>query len=183
MAAIEQMESLRVNGKEYPILKLLGKGKGGYSYLALDGDIKVVMKQIHHEPCDYYSFENKVEAEIYDYHRLQSIGITLPRMIDVDIPQERIVKEYIDGKTAYEMVLYDELPSDCINQVRKMCALLYPANINIDYFPTNFVLHDGTLYYIDYECNDYMEQWNFENWGIKYWSKTPDFLEYVKDHQ
>ena len=43
---------------------------------------------------------------------------------------------------------------------------------------TNFVVHDGELYYIDYECNDYMEEWDFENWGIKYWSKTPEFMEY-----
>ena len=180
---MEHMEQLSVNGKEYSVLKLLGKGKGGYSYLAFDGDKKVVLKQIHHEPCDYYSFGNKIEAEINDYHRLQSIGITLPRMIDVDIQQERIVKEYIDGKTVYEMVLHDELPLGCINQVRKMSDILYQANTNIDYFPTNFVLEDGTLYYIDYECNDYMDQWSFENWGIKYWSKTPEFLEYVKDHQ
>lgn len=179
----EPVELLSVNGKEYSIQKLLGKGKGGYSYLALDGDRKVVLKQIHHEPCEYYSFGNKVEAEVNDYHRLQSIGITLPKMIDVDMQQERIVKEYIDGKTVYEMVLHDELPSYCMSQVREMCALLYPANTNIDYFPTNFVLQGGTLYYIDYECNDYMEQWNFENWGVKYWSKTSAFLEYARSHQ
>ena len=179
---MEPTKILSVNGKEYSVLKFLGKGKGGYSYLALDGGRKVVVKQIHHEPCEYYSFGNKIEAEINDYHRLQGIGITLPQMIDVDIQQERIVKEYIDGKTVYEMVLHDELPPCCMDQVRKMCAVLYPANINIDYFPTNFVVQDGTLYYIDYECNDYMEQWNFENWGIKYWSKTPEFLAYAKEH-
>lgn len=176
------MEQLRVNAKEYTIVKLLGKGKGGYSYLALDGDKKVVLKQIHHEPCDYYQFGNKIEAEINDYNRLNNIGIAIPKMIDVDIRGERIVKEYIDGKTVYEMVLKDELPPHCIEQVQKMCALLYPANTNIDYFPTNFVMQNNVLYYIDYECNDYMEQWNFENWGIKYWSKTPEFLKYVEEH-
>ena len=180
---VNYMEPLSVNGKEYLILKLLGKGKGGYSYLALEGRKKVVLKQIHHEPCDYYSFGNKVEAEINDYHRLQRIGISIPQMIDVDVQQERIVKEFIDGKTAYEMVLNDELPIDCIEQVKRMCSFLYPAKINIDYFPTNFVLQDNVLYYIDYECNDYMDEWNFENWGIKYWSKTPEFLKYVQDHQ
>ena len=35
------------------------------------------------------------------------------------------------------------------------------------------------IYYIDYECNEYMDQWNFENWGIKYWAKTPEFMEYL----
>ena len=177
------MEQIRVNGKEYIIVKLLGKGKGGYSYLAHDGSKKVVLKQIHHEPCDYYQFGNKIEAEINDYRRLHNIGIAIPQMIDVDVQEERIVKDYIDGKTAYEMILHDELPSHCIEQVQRMCTLLYPANINIDYFPTNFVLQDDVLYYIDYECNDYMTEWNFENWGIKYWSKTPEFLKYVKEHQ
>ncbi len=170
------MESLSVNGIEYTILKLLGKGKGGYSYLASNENTKVVLKQIHHEPCDYYKFGNKIEAEINDYRRLQNIGIAIPKMLDVDVSSERIVKEYIDGKTAYEMVLNDELPEHCIEQVKKMCSLLYPAKTNIDYFPTNFVLQDSILYYIDYECNDYMDEWNFENWGIKYWSKTPEFL-------
>ena len=177
------MENLTANGKEYRIVKLLGKGKGGYSYLALDGDKKVVLKQIHHESCDYYQFGNKMEAEMNDYRRLRRIGITMPRMIDADAQAERIVKEYIDGKTVYEMVKNDELPGHCSTQIKNMCALLYPANTNIDYFPTNFVLQNEVLYYIDYECNDYMEQWNFENWGIKYWSKTPEFLEYVKEHQ
>ena len=177
------MEQLCVNGKDYTILKILGKGKGGYSYLATIDDKKVVLKQIHHEPCSYYQFGNKIEAEQNDYHRLKNIGIAKPKMIEIDVKEERIVKEYIDGKTAYEMVLNDELPPDCIEQVKHMCSLLYPANTNIDYFPTNFVLQDKILYYIDYECNDYMEEWNFENWGIKYWSKTPEFLQYVSEHE
>ena len=37
------MEQLSVNGREYTVLKLLGKGKGGYSYLVLDGNRKVDM--------------------------------------------------------------------------------------------------------------------------------------------
>ena len=31
------MEKMSVNGKDYEIFKLLGHGKGGYSYLATDG--------------------------------------------------------------------------------------------------------------------------------------------------
>ena len=173
---------LSVNGKDYSVIKLLGKGKGGYSYLVCDGERKLVLKQIHHEPCSYYQFGNKIAAELNDYNRLSNIGITMPKLIDVDIENERILKEFIDGDTVYELVLRDELPDFCLQQVKDMCKLLYVANTNIDYFPTNFIPHNGTLYYIDYECNDYMEEWNFENWGIKYWSKTPEFLQYVKEH-
>ena len=54
--------------------------------------------------------------------------------------------------------------------------------LNIDYFPTNFVVRGNVLYYVDYECNNYMEEWNFANWGIKYWSFTPDFEKYLQDN-
>ena len=171
-----------MNDKKYTILKLLGKGKGGYSYLAQINNRYVVVKQIHHEPCSYYHFGNKIEAEINDYRRLKSIGIAMPEMLDVDTTNERIVKEYIEGNTVYELVLKDKLPNICLQQIREMCRLLYKANTNIDYFPTNFILQNEILYYIDYECNDYTEEWNFENWGVKYWSKTPEFTKYVEEH-
>lgn len=176
-----KIQKLSVNGTEYEIRKLLGKGKGGYSYLAEKDGRQYVVKQIHHEPCSYYQFGNKIQSEIDDYKRLSAIGIKMPTMIDVDVENERILKEFIDGDTIYDLVLRDKMQVDYLEQVKAMCNLLYPAKTNIDYFPTNFVVNDGEIFYIDYECNDYMEEWNFENWGIKYWSKTPEFLQYVEE--
>ena len=173
------LEKIKVNEKEFLIIKLLGKGKGGYSYLVSDDKDQYVVKQIHHEPCDYYKFGDKLQSEINDYKRLYNAGIKMPKMLDVDIDNERILKEYIEGNTIYQMVEEDKMKDEYILQVQNMCKILYPLNINIDYFPTNFIVKDEVLWYIDYECNEYMEQWNFENWGIKYWSKTKDFREYA----
>jgi len=170
------MNSLSVNGKEYEVLRLLGKGKGGYSWLVTDGQERYVLKQIHHEPCSYYQFGDKLEAELRDYDRLSAIGIPLPKLLNVDREQERLLKEYIDGDTVDKLVLEDRLPAECLSQLQAMCHTLYAAGLNIDYYPTNFVPQNGTLYYIDYECNSYMAEWNFENWGCKYWAKTPEFL-------
>ena len=139
------MDTMSVNGKDFTVIKLLGKGKGGYSYLVSDGEHNYVLKQIHHEPCSYYTFGNKIQSELNDYERLKNAGLRLPKLID--------------------------------------CTLLNPKGINIDYFPTNFILNNGLLWYIDYECNDYMEEWNFENWGIKYWSKTKEFCEYHENNK
>lgn len=175
-------QKLMVNRNEYELVKLLGKGKGGYSYLASDGRAQYVFKQIHHEPCAYYQFGDKIEAEMRDYERLRGIGIPMPRLLDVDVAHERILKEFIDGETIYELVLRDGMKPDYLRQVQAMCVMLYAANTNIDYFPTNFVVRNDRLYYVDFECNDYMDAWNFENWGIKYWSKTEEFLRYVAEH-
>ena len=176
------METMDVNGRSFEVIKLLGKGKGGYSYLVRDGAGEYVLKQIHHEPCDYYQFGDNLASELRDYAHLRDLGIPLPKMLDVDQAQERILKEYICGDTVMQMVKEDRLDPDCIRQMQQMCAVLYPANTNIDYFPTNFVVQDGIMYYIDYECNPYMDQWNFENWGIKYWSKTKEFMDYWNEH-
>lgn len=175
-------KELIVNGKAYTILKLLGKGKGGYSYLVEDEKGQYVLKQIHHEPCAYYQFGNKIESEIRDYNRLKAVGIRMPAMLDVDTANERILKEFIDGETIYELVRQDRMKPIYMDQVQEMCTALYAAHLNIDYFPTNFVVHDDMIYYVDFECNEYMAEWNFENWGIQYWSKTVEFLEYAKAH-
>lgn len=174
--------TMRVNETEYQIIKLLGHGKGGYSYLAEKDGKQYVLKQIHHEPCEYYSFGNKIEAEKNDYGRLAETGIRMPKMLDIDIPRERILKEYIDGPTIFDLVKDDAMKELYLSQMKEMAEKVYAFDLNIDYFPTNFVVQDELIYYIDYECNGYMEEWNFENWGIKYWSKTQEFMEYVRQH-
>ena len=166
---------MTVNGKEFEIIRLLGKGKGGYSYLVTDGEQEFVLKQIHHEPCDYYTFGDKLASELRDYEKLRGIGIPVPELLDVDRAEERILKTYIRGETIDRLVLEDRMKEDYCLQVREMCRKLYAAGLNIDYYPTNFVVRDGVLYYIDFECNDYMEQWDFDHWGNRYWWRSPEF--------
>ena len=84
---------MTVNDAEYTVIKLLGKGKGGYSYLVTDGAAQYVLKQIHHEPCEYYAFGDKLQSELRDYETLRKLGIPMPRLLAVDTPQERILKD------------------------------------------------------------------------------------------
>ena len=164
-------EERTVNGVTYRLEKLLGKGKGGYSYLARANNQEYVLKQIHHEPCDYYKFGNKIEAERNDYQRLLSANIRIPKMIDIDIDQEIIIKEYIDGDVISDLIKNNCSVEEYIPQLKEMAKLAKEKGLNIDYYPSNFVRKNGLLYYIDYECNSYSDEWNLENWGIKYWNK------------
>ena len=146
-------DAMAVNNAEFRVIKLLGKGKGGYSYLVTNRTTQYVLKQIHHEPCEYYAFGDKLRSELRDYETLRKLGIPMPRLLAVDAPQERILKEYIAGATVAELLKEGRMEPDWLAQVQAMCSLLYPAGLNIDY-----------------ECNTYMEQWDFEHWGIQYWT-------------
>ena len=172
---------LTVNGADYRILRLLGKGKGGFSYLAeTAAGEQVVVKQIHHEPCGYYQFGDKLAAELHDYERLKALGIPLPELLAADREAERLVKAYLPGPTVYDLVLAEELPDWCLEQAEALADRLKAAGLNIDWFPTNFIPHGGTLWYVDYECNGYQEQWDFPHWGRTYWSKTPALLAHAE---
>ncbi|MBR2792135.1 MAG: hypothetical protein IKE12_05690, partial [Erysipelotrichaceae bacterium] len=162
-------DTVTVNDRSYVIIRLLGHGKGGYSYLAECDGMYFVVKKIHHEPCDYYAFGDKIEAECRDYERLRKIGIPMPEMVDVDRDEEIIVKQYIEGETVSEILERGDSVDKYLPQIREMAELARKNGLNIDYYPTNFVVSDGKIWYIDYECNEYMEEWNFENWGSRYW--------------
>lgn len=168
---------LSVNHREYRVLRLLGHGKGGYSYLVEREGQQFVLKQIHHEPCDYYSFGDKLAAELGDYEKLSAAGILIPKLLDVDREHERILKEYICGDTVMELCQKGLLTPSLFAQGQQMARLAYAAGLNIDYYPTNFVPDAaGRLYYIDYECNPYMEQWSFEVWGSAYWKNREEVI-------
>jgi len=164
------VQELSVNGRLYTVQKLLGRGKGGYSYLADAGEGPVVVKQIHHEPCDYYHFgSDKLGAERHDYARLCAAGVRMPRLLAVDEAAERLVKEYIDGPTVAQLVEDGALEPPLLEEVRALAGRLRGLGLNLDWYPTNFVVRRGELFYVDYECNDYQDAWSFETWGVQYW--------------
>ena len=51
-------------------------------------------------------------------------------MIDIDIENERMVKEYIEGNTIFDMVKKDISVEQYLSQMRKMAALAKSANLN-----------------------------------------------------
>lgn len=168
-------ENIEANGKLFLIKKLLGKGKGGYSYLAEKDGKKFTLKQIHHEPCDYFQFGNKIEAEARDYKRLVDAGINVPELYEIDFEKEIVLKEFIDGKDIVSLVKNGGMKPEYLAQAQEMARKINQKGFNLDYYPTNFIVQNEKLFYIDYECSGYSDEWNFENWGIKYWSKTEDF--------
>ena len=53
-----------MNDIEYKVIKLLGHGKGGYSYLVEKDNQYYVLKQIHLEFCDYYTYGDTIDVYV-----------------------------------------------------------------------------------------------------------------------
>ena len=179
-------EILDINGKTLEIKQHIGKGKGGNSYLAKFENRQVVFKEMHYEPNDTYTFESdKLQSELRDYKILKSVGISMPNLICHNDKKQFLIKEYINGQTIAEIIAANSLKDVHVKQMFYMCRLLYAQNLNIDYFPPNFVVENDILYYIDFECNKYMEEWDFENWGIYFWANSNGMAKFLEtgNHQ
>lgn len=172
--------------KNFNIIKLLGKGKSAYSYLIEKDGQKFVLKKMHNEPCSYYHFgDNKLKAELSAYYKLKATGIRIPELVEYNDAERYLIKEFIEGETIAEIVAKGSLQENLIQQIFKMTKKLYSNDINIDYFPTNFVVQRHELVYIDYEFNPYSDEWNFENWGIYYWINSKGMKAFLEtgDHR
>ena len=143
----------------YTITCLLGKGKSGHTYLmerhTIHGPEERVVKIMYDETVPFYSFRReRFEAEVDAYHTLQPHGIHMPELLEYDVKRRYLVKSYVDGRTAAALVADGLLDDAILAQLFEMAARVETAGINIDYFPTNFVVTPaGDLYYIDYEVN------------------------------
>lgn len=154
------------------IKELLGKGKSGYSYLSECLDKQYIYKLMHYERCDYYHFgdSNKVELELTAYKKLLNLNIKIPKLLCYNIEKNYLVKEYISGETAASLILTDRFDDSLIYQLFEISAKAQKQNINLDYYPANFVVNQDCLYYIDYETNPYHESWSLLTWGLHYWA-------------
>ena len=169
-------------GKPLETLQLLGKGKGGYSYLVADGEHQYVAKQIHHEPCEFYNFdEQKFKNEINAYEQLRQLPLNIPKLLDVNNEEEYLIKEYVKGDLISTLAASDQIQTNHFIEAFKFSEAAREKGINLDYFPSNFIVDEHqSIFYIDYEINDYMKEWSFTHWGIYYWLNTEGMRLYIE---
>lgn len=175
-----QGQIIELENRNIEVVKFLGKGKGGYSYLVKENNINLVYKKIHYEPCQYYTFGNKVLSEVEAYNKLANIGIRIPKLLEYSEKDSYILKEYVEGLTGAELLSENKLKEIHLIEIFNMAKTLYDNNTNIDFFPTNFVYKHDKAYYVDYECNELIEEWDFETWGIYFWLNSRGIKELLE---
>jgi TP53 regulating kinase and related kinases len=166
---------------EISLLQILGKAKSGYSFLAELNGQPVVFKRMHNEPYPCYtSSGNRVQLEVRAYQTLQQLGIPIPELLGFDLEQQYLVKKYIDGPCGHEWLAQDGQDETIIEQLFSIASKLEAHDLNIDYFPANFVIAQGGVYYVDYEINPYSDDWSLEQWGIYYWANRAGMAQYAR---
>lgn len=159
------------------IISFLGSGKSGDSYLVDCNHTFYVYKKMHHK-----HFMNghvfTIEDEIKSYHLLKTLNLNIPTLVYYDLNASYLIKTYIEGATLAHYMIDHEYPISLYLETYKIFKDIEHKGFTIDYFPTNFILKDNTLWYIDYEINPFMKKWSFLTWGIHFWFNKEGFIHY-----
>ncbi len=182
LPSLESAQSLLIGDTHCQAVRELGRGKSGISWLVKCAGVERVLKLIHHQPNSFYRFDaDKLGCELDAEQRLRRLGVPMPELLSYSVDKDWLLKEYIHGEDAPELIAQDRVPQECFAQLAELHRICRDAGLNLDWFPANFVLRDKRLYYIDYETNPYSEEWNFPNWGLWYWLNASGFARWLQD--
>jgi TP53 regulating kinase-like protein len=154
----------------YQVITFLGKGKSGYSYVVSNADGRLfVAKFIHEELINGHFSTDKFYEEIQAYTFLRQLGVTVPELIAYDADQDILMKQFIQGPTILELIQQGKMDPLFISKMKDFADFLKNKNVNIDYHPSNFIIRDGFIYYLDYEYTVYQKEYDFDTWGMAMW--------------
>lgn len=161
--------------------KYLGRGKSGDSYLVNLNERNYVLKIMHDEKVGYYQWnKSKLTDEIKSYKTLSKLRVPIPKLHYADFEKNFLIKDYINGNIASKIIAEKRITELHIQKLFEISNHLKKHNINIDYFPNNFVFTNKEIFYIDYEHNLFDKKWSLENWGIYYWANSEGFKNFLK---
>lgn len=177
MTKWKKRDRVRVGDHSYTVLRVLGKQPGGDLYLVTEGGQMFTL-----EECSYLTQEERekyIAEAVACYNCLRQIGINVPKLVCADAQAGILMKKYIGGEVASNLILTGALKPENLEQAAAMSKAAEKAGVCLDYFPTNYVVCEKQIYYLRYYCTAYDEKDNFDHRGCKYWMRAGDLMKSI----
>lgn len=162
----------------YNLERELNTVSNGKFYLYKKDNDYVVIKELSKKVDS--EGEMEIDKELFSYERLKALEINVPKLLGYNRELNLVIKEYLEGKDLLGIIRDQTLGKDNFGELLKYSESLNADNLNIDYFPANFILKEDSLYYINYKVFPYSEELNLRNWGIYYWINNEGIKKYLE---
>lgn len=162
----------------YIFEKELYEVSNGKFYLYKRDNAYVVIKELKEK----YDSEGEVEVdkEVFSYNRLRVLEIKTPKLLGYNRELNIVIKEYLEGENILDLIKNVEIKKENFIELLQYSETINSDNLNIDYFPANFIIKDNSLYYVNYKVFPYSEELNLRNWGIYYWLNNEGIKKFME---
>ena len=164
------MADFFINDKEYIVKQELNKTDDYTRYLVEWEGMDFIAK--HFNPQDARSFlidGNKVQKEVTAFFELSKIFIPLSPLHDYSLSDKLIVKEFIPGDVAADLLQNKKMTPDIYREIFRIAHLAESFGFILDYDPCNYIWSNGVLYYTKYSFKKYDESKCFKKYGLGFW--------------
>lgn len=162
----------------FKLVKELNQVSNGKFFLYERENELVVIKELSQKIDNEGEYE--IDKELFSYERLKALDINTPKLLGYNRENNIVIKEYLEGKDLLGIIRDKSLTKENIIELLRYSELLNSDNLNIDYFPANFILKEDKLYYVNYKVFPYSEELNLRNWGIYYWINNEGIKRYME---
>lgn len=162
----------------FKLVKELNQVSNGKFFLYERENELVVIKELGQKVDNEGEYE--IDKELFSYERLKALEINTPKLLGYNRENNIVIKEYLEGKDLLGIIRDKSLTKENIIELLRYSELLNSDNLNIDYFPANFILKEDKLYYVNYKVFPYSEGLNLRNWGIYYWINNEGIRRYME---
>ncbi len=162
----------------FKLVKELNQVSNGKFFLYDRNNELVVIKELSQKIDSEGEYE--IDKELFSYERLKALDLYTPKLLGYNRENNIVIKEYLEGKDLLGIIRDESLTRDNYIELLRYSELLNSDNLNIDYFPANFILKEDKLYYVNYKVFPYSEELNLRNWGIYYWINNEGIKRYME---
>lgn len=93
----------------------------------------------------------RIRTEVKLMAEARSLGISVPVIYDIDIVENKIIMEYIDGDQVKEIINSETEAQDICRRIGAMVGVLHSNGIvHGDLTTSNMLLSNGEIYFIDF---------------------------------
>ena len=159
-------EIIEIKRKEFEIVEKLGprsykvERKGNYYFL----------KKFEN---DKKGFETVVKNQEY----LRNSGFTIPKVYMWDKNSYIFITDYIDGETAFDLLVKDDLDEKILECLFNMFWYAKKSHNSIDFDPINFRYFNDKLYYLPFKMINLDSKRDFLTKDLPFWFLTKEFVQ------
>ena len=131
---------------------------------------------------EVFKFDYKTEAGdalMYALNRIKNSGVKAPKLFWIDKKAGYAVREYIEGRSALDLLSKENLSEDLYNQLFKNEYLAKINGMTLNYEPDKWIIKDNTLYYILPQFIIYNEEKDLVKKYLRLWFPTKDLAQYL----